>query len=112
MPNTFESARAAHQINAKPQPTTRQTIIIFSIILTILILALAGIVWQTHRSQPITDEQRQQLTLLADSTAERSGKTRQKVWSELKITLNIRRIQDIQKKDFDRATEWLLQEAK
>ncbi len=112
MPSLVESAHVSDHIQNKHLHRTVRTNTFLLITLAGMVLVLAGVVWQMHRSQPITTEQRQQLTLLADSAAERSGKTRQKVWSELKITLNIRRIQDITQKDFDRATEWLLQEAK
>lgn len=74
------------------------------------LLAGSAMAWHDHRTQPITEAQRLTLTALADEAANRTGKTRQKVWAEMKIALGVRKIQDIQRKDFDIAREILLQE--
>lgn len=92
-----------------PTPRPRRIALLLLLVLVMVLLAVSATSWHHHRTQPITDDQRATLTALADEAAARTKKTRQKVWAELRATLNVRRVQDIQRKDFDMAVEILLQ---
>lgn len=79
------------------------------ILAILLFLLIAGAAWHHHQSQPLTPEQRIALSALVNDAARQSGESRRKVWELVKIHLNIRRIQEIERMDFDKARDLLLQ---
>ncbi|MEO5379172.1 MAG: hypothetical protein H7832_15550 [Magnetococcus sp. DMHC-6] len=79
-------------------------------ILIIVILRLFMVFASRHHppSQPLTVSQHAILSGLVGEVSKKTNQTRQKVWSHLKSTLGVRRIQDITQDDFNRAQEILL----
>jgi hypothetical protein len=95
-----------------PTPRPRRIALLLFLVLALILLAVSATSWHHHRTQPISEEQRVILTALADQAAERTNQTRQKVWGKMKYAMGVRKIQDIQRKDFDNAVEILLQESR
>ncbi|MBF0192086.1 MAG: hypothetical protein HQL99_13245 [Magnetococcales bacterium] len=81
------------------------------IITGMLFLSLAGVgmAWHSHQSRPLTDAQRATLAAMVGETARKTGETRQKVWWRVKGILGVRRIEEIERRDFDKAHALLLQ---
>ncbi len=104
MLNTVHPTQSARHFQTDQNRRTLMAIVFIAVLLAGSVAA-----WQHHRTQPLTDDQRATLTGLADRAAERTDQSRQKIWANLRANLGVRRIQEIQKKDFDKARDLLLQ---
>lgn len=77
--------------------------------IAVFILFAPATAWHYHQSQPLTDAQRATLASMVGETARKIGETRQKVWWRVKGVLGVRRIEEIERRDFDKAQELLIQ---
>ncbi|MBF0402076.1 MAG: hypothetical protein HQL90_15095 [Magnetococcales bacterium] len=109
MSNTESSTQSFQNFQAGRYRRDARGFLQICIIIIVTSLVVGMGVWYYQHTQPITELQRTALTALAESKAARTGKTRLKVWAELKMHLKVRRIQDITQKDFGTAKSFLLE---
>ncbi|WP_420904452.1 hypothetical protein [Candidatus Magnetaquiglobus chichijimensis] len=85
---------------------------LLSVVGVILVL-MAGVGWWRYQqSLPLTEEQRTILSALVSEAERKSGETRNRLWEKTKISLKVRRLEDIQRGDFEKAKEILLIESR
>lgn len=96
------------QISQHNQKSKAIKHIFIGITLSILLFTAVA-AWHHHQSQPLTEAQQTQLSNLVGQVAQQTHQTRHKVWAQVKILLQVRRIRDIKRKDFDKAWGLLLQ---
>lgn len=73
------------------------------------VLIISGIVaWNHYQSLPLTETQLVILSSLAGEASSNTKSTRQAVWERVKKDLGVRRIQDIKRRDFERAQDILI----
>ncbi|MBF0153402.1 MAG: hypothetical protein HQL64_06665 [Magnetococcales bacterium] len=96
-----------------------------SLLIVLLLSGITGWYWHTvertdllrrqsaelsawEAEQPVTPAQIRELTAIAEMAAQKQKLSRHKIWNDLKILLNVRRIEQIKRGDFDKAKEILL----
>ena len=112
MLNAFNPPQASQHIQDSHHSKKNRFRIIIAVTSAMFFITIAGAAWQYQRTQPITAEQRAALTALAVKAADKTGKTRRKMWEEMKAGLEVRKVGDVRQKDFDKARGLLLQESK
>ncbi|GAB0058086.1 hypothetical protein SIID45300_02428 [Candidatus Magnetaquicoccaceae bacterium FCR-1] len=70
-------------------------------------LLVAVAVWQQRQSKPVTEDQLVTLSNLVASASERSGLSRQRVWSVVHKKFEVRRASQIRQADFESAVVYL-----
>ncbi|MBF0273447.1 MAG: hypothetical protein HQL98_15465 [Magnetococcales bacterium] len=85
---------------------------ITAITAAVIFLAATAAAWHYHQSQPINDQQLTTLSSLVAKAAEKSGSSRQKIWSNMHKRFEIRRASQLRRGDFDDALEYLTEASK
>lgn len=100
---------APNQASSQLRDEQNSTRIKPAITAAVLLLAATAAAWHYHQSQPINDQQLTTLSSLVARVAEKSGSSRQKIWSALHKRFEIRRASQLQRGDFDAALGYLIE---
>jgi hypothetical protein len=107
MLNSIEPSRISRQIQEQVRRRKNRDARVVAVSITVMILTVSALIWHYRQSQPITGNQIATLTNLVAQAADRTGASRQRIWSDLHHRFEIRRARQLPRADFDAALDHL-----